>query len=83
MIKKANSEIKMIQFKCRRTVTNELERDSLLQGPSFGDGGKGPVKNVEILENCDVIFKIEVKGRRAPLKLHLNYDANQAEMIRL
>ena len=55
----------------------------MLKGPGAGDGGKGPVKNIEILENCDVIFKIEVKGRRAPLKLHLNYDAGQAEFVRL
>ena len=55
----------------------------MLKGPGAGDGGKGPVKNIEILENCDVIFKIEVKGRRAPLKLHLSYDAGQAEFVRL
>jgi len=35
---------------------------------------RGPDKVVDIIEECELICKVEVAGRKAPLKINIDYE---------
>lgn len=35
---------------------------------------RGPETKVDIIQNCKVVLKIDVKGRKVPLKLNFSYE---------
>ena len=38
-----------------------------------GDGAKGPINQIEIYPECQVVCKVDVVDRKAPLRVHINY----------
>lgn len=35
---------------------------------------RGPETKVDIIQNCKIVLKIDVKGRKVPLKLNFTYE---------
>jgi len=58
-------------------VAAENEKFVYLKTPSYEAGkARGPAASVDVIENCEMIVKVDVKGRKAPLKIYINYEAN-------
>lgn len=39
--------------------------------PALTDGAiRGPIKEFDILENCEIVLKFDVKGRKHPLRIN-------------
>ena len=62
--------IKMLKFQCSKTVAGETERIIQLSTNPVS-GGKGAVMGLDVVENCLVVCKVNVKHRKAPLKISL------------
>ncbi len=73
----AKRKIKIIQYKCNTTVAKLNERITNIEVPGINHGtNKGPEKQIDIIENCVKLCKVNVQDRKAPLKFHLRYIDN-------
>lgn len=65
----------MIQYQCNTVVAAENDKIVNLLVPSTQDyAARGPVTKVDIVENCSIVCKIDVKWRKVPLKIYLEYE---------
>ena len=69
---KANKEIK--------TIKGQLEQRAIipLKTTGVGDGARGPANPIEVYPECQVVCKVDVVDRKAPLKIHLSWGGAQA-----
>ena len=56
---------------CNNTIAREQDRITVIKTAPTG-GSKGPITTLELLPNCLVTCRINVSGRRAPLRLSIN-----------
>ena len=74
-INHARKEIQRIVYQCNTTVAQEDDWIVPLKCPALEEGNiKGPVHKVDIIEDCQVVCRVEVLGRKIPLKVHLDFD---------
>ena len=53
----------------------ENEKIIHIQSPPIEAGqAKGPNKNVDLIEGCELICRVDVGGRKTPLKINIEYD---------
>jgi len=72
-LKKASKSIKTIQFKCNNTVVKEQDKIIDLETLEIGNWMRSDSKTVDIIENCTQVCRVNVKDRKAPLRLHIQY----------
>ena len=78
-LNEAKRQIKIIQYTCNNTVAAEHEKVLLIKSPDPKEGPKrGPQRSIDIIESCPLICKVDVSGRKAPLRIHVEYE-NQVE----
>ena len=71
----AQKQIKVMKFECQNIIADESEKYINIEAPSFHDANmRGPETKVDIIQNCKVVLKIDVKGRKVPLKLNFSYE---------
>ena len=74
----AKRRIKIIQYNCNNTVAAESEKITLLKPPAIADGPKrGPGKQIDIIEGCPLVCKVDVQGHKAPLRIHIQYETKE------
>ena len=77
VLSKAQKEIKLIQYHCNNAVVSEDEKLITLRPPGVGDRHlPGPEQIVDLFEEYPAVCRIPVLGRKAPLKIHFNYQYN-------
>jgi hypothetical protein len=67
----------MLQFQCWKAVSSVGERLLPVKVNPSGDGGKAPPRVVEVLPDCMITVCVEVRERKLPLKVHLQYTKKQ------
>lgn len=68
----ANKSIRYITYQCNNTVAAESEKIIKVAPPSESQGqSKGAWTNLDIIEDCKVICRVDVYARKAPLKIYL------------
>ena len=72
ILSKANKEIK--------TIKGQLEQRAIitLKTAGVGDGARGPANPIEVYPECQVVCKVDVVDRKAPLKIHLSWGGTPA-----
>lgn len=67
-----------MKFECQNIIADEDQKYIPIEVPDINQGNaRGPEKKVDIISNCQIVIKIEVKGRKAPLKINFHHDCSE------
>ena len=67
--------VPMLEYTCDNTVAAEHERIISLIAPVPSDGPKrGSTTDIDVIEDCPLICKVEVQGRKAPLRVYFEFE---------
>ena len=73
-------DMKVITYQCNTTVAMENEKITNIQCPPIEAGKvKGPPKNIDLIEGCELICRVDVGGRKTPLKINIDYDISHLQ----
>jgi hypothetical protein len=68
----ANKKIRYITYQCNNTITAESEKIINIPTPNIEAAqSKGQSVIIDIIEDCKIVCKIDVSGRKAPLKMYV------------
>lgn len=81
-LSKASLAIKAIKYQCNNTVAAEADRVAEVTVRPKGDGAPGPPCIVDLIEGCQVYCRINVKGRKQPLRIGLRVDGQPPSIQR-
>lgn len=79
IIKNILNELKTIQFQCSRMLVSSENNSENLITTEPGDGRKASALQIEIPANCSITYSVDVKNRKLPLKISLQYDESQVD----
>ena len=72
----AKRKIKLMQYTVSHTVAAEKDRFVQIKLPDIKEGPKrGPTRQIDIIEGCPVVCRVEVQGRKGPLRIHLDSES--------
>ena len=64
-----------MKFECQNIIADESQKFINIETPGMQDANsRGPETKVDIIQNCKIVLKIDVKGRKVPLKLNFTYE---------
>ena len=69
---KVVKSLKTIRFKASNTVAREVDKLVILKTTS--EATRGPLTTFDIIEDCTVSCKLQVKDRKGPFKIYIGYN---------
>ena len=79
----AQKQIKVMKFECQNIIADESQKFINIEPPGIHDANsRGPETKVDIIQNCKVVLKIDVKGRKVPLKLNFCLVGDEGDASR-
>ena len=64
------NELKTIRYKCNNTIARDQDRITVIR-TNGASGYKGPSVNLDVVPNCLVVCRVNLEGRKAPLRLNI------------
>ena len=79
---KTESVLKVVRFKCKNTLASHAQKYKKIEAPGPNEPSFGPPASVDLFPECASFCKVEVLGRKQPLKLRI-FDPDYPKRLKL